>query len=171
MQIIERIRKGKDKVAPGEGAFGIAPRYRITSKRGRVAKILKTFLAVTACAVCSAKPANTYARAKRNVRRGAADNLAHDLVARNQPHLLGRQLSFDDVEIRATHTASPHAQQHMTGPDARIGHIRNLKRAFRNWSRRCEDGSFHGGTLADAMMAKLAPKRHRQRYANHAVLF
>src|SRR4051812_8687016 len=63
----------------------------------------------------------------------------------NDPQLLWRQFSFDDVQIGAAHAARSHAQQNVSRPQARIGNIADLKRTLCDGSRRSKDGGFHGG--------------------------
>src|SRR5215471_612783 len=130
MQIVERLRKRKHKVAAGECIFPISTSDGVAGEGRRVAKILKTFLTIRTGAICAAKPRHAHSRAQRNIWRTTLNNLSYDLMAGNDPHLLRRQLSFDDMKIGAAHATGAHAQQHVTRPHARIRDISDLKRTL-----------------------------------------
>jgi hypothetical protein len=73
----------------------------------------------------------------------------------NDPQLLRWQVTLHDVEIRATHATGAHSQQHVTGPDARIGHVGYVEWTLQNRLRRIENGSLHA-ELTDAAMMRYA---------------
>ena len=75
------------------------------------------------------------------------DSLSHDLVAGDEAQLLGRQLAFSDVEIGTAHATGAHAEEDVSGPEARVGDIANLQRTLVYGQRSGEDGGFHGGVL------------------------
>jgi hypothetical protein len=56
-------------------------------------------------------------------------------MAWNDSRVTWRQISFDDVEIRAAYAAGSDAQQDVAWLDAWIGNFCDLKRALRDWSR------------------------------------
>jgi hypothetical protein len=100
-------------------------------------------LAILAGAVGPAEPGNTDARAENNLLRASTYNFADNLVARNHLRLLGRQLSFHDVQVGATDAAGAHAQQNISGHGLWIGDFGDLKGPLRYGLRRGEDSSFH----------------------------
>jgi hypothetical protein len=99
-------------------------------------------------AIRTAKPGDADARARWDLSRSSLDDLAHDLMAGNDPRLLRRQLAFHDVKVCAAHAARPHAQQHLSRAKVRLSDINNLHRTFCNRRRRSQDGGFHQGLPA-----------------------
>jgi hypothetical protein len=51
-------------------------------------------------------------------------------MAGNDPHLLRRQFSFNNVEVSAAYATGANAQENVTQPQAGIGNINDLKRTL-----------------------------------------
>src|SRR5207249_7414514 len=86
-----------------------------------LAEVFPSPCAVTAGAAAPAEPRHADAVARRESARSVArlDHGPDDLMSWNEGQLRLRQLTVDDVKVRAAHTAGRHAQEDLTGPRPR----------------------------------------------------
>jgi hypothetical protein len=84
----------------------------------------------------------------------------HDLVARNQQRSKWRQVSFDDVQIGATNSASHNPKHEMSSLNLWTGNILKLKERSGFATRRCENGCFHP-LFSPSPVAKVVVKQKR----------
>jgi hypothetical protein len=100
-------------------------------------------MAIPAIAVHASHPRDADARSERELRCGTFQYLPHDLMTRNELRFKRRELSFHDVQVRATNAASNDAKQNMSGAKLGTGNFSNLKKRSRRVRRRRKNGSFH----------------------------
>lgn len=106
MDVIQSGGQWKGEVFADQSILGKASVLRISSKGRLIAQILHRMTAVPAITVHSAHPGEAHPRAKRQRQRSAIDNLAHDLMTWNKLRLNRRQISFNNVQVRAADPAS-----------------------------------------------------------------
>jgi len=94
--------------------FGVTAIHRVTGEDRPIAQIFHRVTAIPAITVCSAHPGNSHARSDWRFLTLACDDFADDLVTRNQLRPKRRQVTFDDVQIRATHATGEDAKQQMS---------------------------------------------------------
>jgi hypothetical protein len=99
--------------------------------------------AVPAITVDAAHPGNAYPRAQRQRGRSAIDDLAHDLMTRNQLRQNRRQVSFNDVQVRAADAASNDPNQDVVGLELGARDLHDLKRTGWIWRDGRKYGSCH----------------------------
>jgi hypothetical protein len=71
-------------------------------------------MAIRAIAIDATHPGNADTRSQWQLRGRAIDYFSHDLMARSKPRTKRRKVSFDDVKVRATNSASDDPQQDMS---------------------------------------------------------
>ena len=143
VQIIEGFREGENEVGASESILAVSASYCVTGEGGGLAEIFETLLTVSAGAVGSTEPGNADPRTERKIRCCSIDDFSHDLVSRDNSQLLLGQLAFDDVKVSPAYAASSYAQQHVSGPYARVGNIDDLQGTLCDGARRGENSGFH----------------------------
>jgi len=143
MHVVQTSRQGKYEVRADKGILGIASIDGIAGESRAIAQIFHVVIAVPAIAVHASQPRNADTRSERELRCGAFEYLPHDLMTRNELRFKRRELSFHDVQVRATNAASNDAKQNMSGAKLWTGNFGNLKKRSRRVRRRRKNGSFH----------------------------
>jgi hypothetical protein len=92
-----------------------------------VAEILHAVIAVPAIAVDAAHPGNADARSHWQFVGRAVDYFSDDLMARNKTWPKRWKISFDDVKVSPTHSASDDPQQHVSHFEPWTRNIFDLK--------------------------------------------
>jgi hypothetical protein len=85
--------------------------------------------------------------------RSAVDDVAYDLMARDEWIFSRRQVPFHNVKVGAAHAAGANPKKHLTGPWFGLRNFFNLKRL----ARASEDGGFQG--LANRCLDVFADSR------------
>ena len=112
---VSQVRGQREsKVRAHKDVFGIATAYTVSGENRLVAKILHAVMAVPAIAIDAAHPGNADTRSQRQFMGRAFDYFSYDLMAGNEARPKRRKISFDDVKVSATHSASDDPQQHMS---------------------------------------------------------
>ena len=111
MHVVQTSRQGKYEVRADKGILGIASIDGIAGESRAIAQIFHVVIAVPAIAVHASQPRNADTRSERELRCGAFEYLPHDLMTRNELRFKRRELSFHDVQVRATNAASNDAKQ------------------------------------------------------------
>src|ERR1700674_5563962 len=83
VQIVESLGKRKYEIRTGGGILSIAAVHGIAGEGGRIAKVLKTVLAIPTLPVNAADPGNTNTGPNRKLRGGPLHDFAHNLMTRN----------------------------------------------------------------------------------------
>ena len=143
MYVIQTGRQRKGEVAAREGIFGIAAIHRIPREGGPIAQIFHSVTAVPAIAIYTAHPGNTDSRSQRQFLCRPINHLADDLMARDELLFHQRQVSFHDVQVRATDPTRNNPQQDMPGFRPRPGDVLYLKERSGRLAKRRNNGSFH----------------------------
>src|SRR5215831_4842346 len=83
--------------------------YGVAGERRRIAKILHVVMAVPTSSIDTAQPAHTNSRS-HGQGSVSLDDIAYDLMSRDQVGKSRRKFSFDNVQVSTTNAAGTHAQ-------------------------------------------------------------
>lgn len=114
MCVIQARGQRKNEVCAHENILGVATIHGISGENRLVAEILHAVMAVPAIAIDAAHPGNADARSHWQLLGRAFDYFSHDLMAGNKARSKPREVSFDDMKVSPTHSASDDPQQHMS---------------------------------------------------------
>src|SRR5271169_2586533 len=123
VHVVQGARQRKREVRTRESVFGVAAVYRVTREDRLIAQVFHRVAAIPAIAIHAAHPGNSHARSDWRFLTLACDDFADDLVTRNQLRPKRRQVTFDDVQIRATHATGEDAKQQMSRDKLRARNI------------------------------------------------
>jgi hypothetical protein len=109
VQVIQPLWQREDKIFPGQHVLSVASIYGVAGEYRRIAKIFPVVLTVPTSSIDSAKPTNTDACSPR---QGSVsfNDVAYDLVSRNQIGDSLGKFAFDYVQVRPTNAAGMHSQ-------------------------------------------------------------
>src|SRR2546428_7339950 len=128
MEIIERRRDWEAKISARESVSGIAAVNRVAGEGREVAEVFCIAEAIRASAVSPADPGDAHTCAMRKAIPG--DDLADDLMARDDSGIAGREFALDDVQVGAADAAGEHSQQKVAGFRVRGGNGFDLERGL-----------------------------------------
>jgi hypothetical protein len=110
MCVIQARGQRKSEVRAHKNILGIATIHGVTGEDRVVAEILHAVMAVPAIAIDAAHPGNADARSHWQLQGRAFDYFSHDLMAGNQARSKRWKISFNDVKVSPTHSASDDPQ-------------------------------------------------------------
>ena len=110
MCVIQARGQRKYEVCACENILGIATIHGISGENRLVAEILHAVMAVPAIAIDAAHPGNADTRSQRQFLGRAFDYFSHDLMAGNEARSKRRKISFDDMKVSTTDSASDDPQ-------------------------------------------------------------
>jgi hypothetical protein len=139
---IETRRQWKYEVRPHKSEFSVAPIDRVSGESRFVAEILHVMATVPTVTINTAHPRDTDTRSMRKIRCHPFDNLAYDLVTRNQQWPNRRQISFNDMQIGTANSTRKNPEQNMSRLEFRTWVVPNLKEWSDSISRRRESCCF-----------------------------
>ena len=114
MQIVERLRKRKNKVRPGNCVFSISAIHVVAGIARAETQILAASPAERAGAIHVTKPCYSDPLPNLQSRNTSSDliNPTNDLMARNHRSSMQRQIALDDMDIRPAHRTNADPYSH-----------------------------------------------------------
>lgn len=143
MKVVKSSWKANNEIRTRASELGVAAVHVVARERGRVTEILAALEAIPASSVRATDPGDSHASAEWKIRCRSGDNLADDLVARNQRPALGRQFALDNMQIGSTNPASTYLDHYVAGQWFGLGYLNDFQWARRDASWRTQNGGLH----------------------------
>lgn len=143
MNVIQTIRKRKNKFAARGCVFGVTSVNRVAGEGGGIAEIFLAAAAIHAVAICPGNPRYAHSGAEGQLPRGSGYHITDDLVARYHARSEDWQFPFDDMKICAANSAGADSQQNTTPMNERGRGRPHPKGSFRDGPRLVEQRGSH----------------------------